>query len=50
MYTCILTAIKYKMQEIHTNEFYAKVGGLKADKLYNSEMEVMKLLKYDIKV
>lgn len=48
MFLALLTAIKYQEDDIHTNSYYARVGGVKADDLFSMELEFMELIDYKL--
>lgn len=48
MFLALLTAIKYQEDDIHTNSYYARVGGVKPDDLFNMELEFMELIDYKL--
>lgn len=50
IFVAILTAIRYKSNNLEENSFYAKVGGLSLEKMHRAEIELLRLLKFNIKV
>jgi hypothetical protein len=44
----LITAIKYNEDEIYSNNFYAKVGGIPRDELDRIEYEFLKLINYSL--
>ena len=41
-----MTSIKYNEDEIYSNTFYAKIGGISKEELDILEYEFLKLIKY----
>jgi hypothetical protein len=46
--TSILLAIKYEMDEHHSNKFYAAVGGQTLSELNKFEIDMLKLLNWNV--
>ena len=46
----LITAIKYNEDEIYSNNFYAKVGGIPREELDRIEYEFLKLINYSLYV
>jgi len=44
----MLAAIKYQEDDIHTNTYYARVGGVKGDDLFNLELEFLELIEFNL--
>ena len=48
MFLSLLTAIKYQEDDIHTNTYYARVGGVKGDDLFSLELEFLELIDFNL--
>jgi hypothetical protein len=46
----LITAIKYNEDEIYSNNFYAKVGGIPREEIDRIEYEFLKLINYSLYV
>jgi hypothetical protein len=44
----IISAIKYNEDDIYTNTFYAKVGGLTREELHRLEIEYLNMIRYKL--
>lgn len=50
VFLSLITAIKYQEDDIHTNTYYARVGGVKSDDLFNLELEFLSLIDFNLYV
>jgi len=48
IFLALLAAIKYQEDDIHTNTYYARVGGVKGDDLFNLELEFLELIEFNL--
>jgi len=44
----LLAAIKYQEDDVHTNTYYARVGGVKGDDLFSLELEFLELIDFNL--
>jgi hypothetical protein len=45
---CIICAAKFNEDEIYSNAFYAKIGGISKEELHLLEIEFLKMVKYSL--
>lgn len=50
VFTCLVLAVKYLEDEVHSNAYYARVGGLTADEMNNLEVKLLKVLDWNLNV
>lgn len=48
LFASIITAVKYNEDDLYTNTYYSKVGGVSARELNTLEIEFVKMLKYSL--
>lgn len=48
VFLALLAAIKYQEDDIHTNTYYARVGGVKSDELFSLELEFLELIDFNL--
>lgn len=50
VFTCLVLAVKYLEDEVHSNGYYARVGGLTIDEMNSLELKLLKVLDWDVSV
>lgn len=48
MFISLIMAFKYQEDDIYTNNYYARVGGIKVDELFNLEVEFLEMLDFNL--
>jgi hypothetical protein len=46
MFIAIVVSFKYLEDDIYSNAYYSKVGGIKADELFEGELELLEMMNY----
>eukprot|EP00177_Eucheuma_denticulatum_P008451 GFKZ01015367.1.p1 GENE.GFKZ01015367.1~~GFKZ01015367.1.p1 ORF type:complete len:335 (+),score=65.08 GFKZ01015367.1:958-1962(+) len=50
VFTCLVLAVKYLEDEVHSNVYYAKVGGLTAEEMNALEVKLLEVLDWNLSV
>lgn len=50
VFTCLVLAVKYLEDEVHSNGYYARVGGLTIDEMNSLEVKLLSVLDWNLSV
>lgn len=50
VFTCLVLAVKYLEDEVHSNGYYARVGGLTIDEMNSLEFKLLNVLDWNLSV